>query len=56
MRTYSVLLLDDEHLALQLLENFCAQPDPDLSSAVGQAPERLAFRLLLLERLDYLSK
>jgi DNA-binding LytR/AlgR family response regulator len=53
MRTYSVLLLDDEHLALNLLENFCARlPDLEIKGRFT-APEA-ALDLLQREPVDIL--
>lgn len=53
MRKYSVLLLDDEHLALQLLENFC-QRLPDLEvKARFRSPEE-ALHFLQQEPVDIL--
>ncbi len=53
MRIYSVLLLDDEHLALQLLENFCAQlPDLQVKGRFTAPEEALDF--LQRETVDIL--
>lgn len=53
MRIYTVVLLDDEHLALNLLENFC-QRLPDLQvKARFRAPEQ-ALDFLHCENIDIL--
>jgi two-component system, LytTR family, response regulator LytT len=53
MRTYSVVLIDDEHLALQLLENFCARlPDLEVKGRFSSPDEALDY--LHREQVDFL--